>query len=118
MRIERAIDAFLAWFELERDATPRTIASYWSVLRKLASAYPEALMAEFDGKEGTHRLREFLTEWVRDTKKTRGRELSAATRANIISVLHSFFAWAEAEDLVENDPSRKIRRPPKRRPAV
>jgi site-specific recombinase XerD len=32
--------------------------------------------------------------------------------------LHSFFAWAEAEDLIEIDPSRKIRRPPKRKPDV
>ena len=31
---------------------------------------------------------------------------------------HSFFSWAEAEDLVEVDPSRKIRRPPKRKPDV
>jgi integrase len=55
-------------------------------------------------------LRAFLSEhW---------RERSASTRANVISVLHSFFAWAEAEDLVDVDPSRKIRRPPKRRPDV
>jgi integrase len=36
----------------------------------------------------------------------------------VISVLHSFFAWAEVEDLVKLDPSRKIRRPPKRKPDV
>ncbi|MGH7342738.1 MAG: integrase, partial [Candidatus Rokuibacteriota bacterium] len=36
----------------------------------------------------------------------------------MISVLHSFFTWAEAEDLVDVDPSRKIRRPPKRRPDI
>jgi integrase len=33
-------------------------------------------------------------------------------------VLHSFFSWAEAEDMVESDPSRKIRRPPKRKPDI
>jgi len=36
----------------------------------------------------------------------------------VISVLHSFFDWANVEDLVEVDPSAKIRRPKKRRPDV
>jgi site-specific recombinase XerC len=40
MRIERAIDAFLAWRELERDATPRSIDSYRRVLDKLAAPIP------------------------------------------------------------------------------
>ena len=48
----------------------------------------------------------------------RGIDLSASTRCNIISVLHSFFGWAEAEDYVDTDPSRRIQRPPKRRPRV
>lgn len=54
-------------------------------------------------------LRQFLSRW---------RDSSAATRSNVISVLHSFFSWAEAEDIIEMDASRKIRRPPKRRPDV
>ena len=41
---------------------------------------------------------------------------SSTTRAKVISILHSFFGWAETEDLIEDDPSRKIRRPPKRKP--
>jgi integrase/recombinase XerD len=36
----------------------------------------------------------------------------------VVSVLHSFFAWAEGEDVIGVDPSRKIRRPPKRKPDV
>ena len=48
----------------------------------------------------------------------RWQDRSAATRSNVISIFHSFFSWAEAEDLVEVDPSRKIRRPPKRKPDV
>jgi hypothetical protein len=46
------------------------------------------------------------------------RDKSASTRANVISVMHSFFGWAEVEDPVAVDPSRKIRRPPKRKPDV
>ena len=30
----------------------------------------------------------------------RWQDRSAATRSNVISVFHSFFSWAEAEDLV------------------
>jgi len=54
-------------------------------------------------------LRQFLNHW---------RKKKASTRANIVSVLHSFFGWAEAEDLIDLDPSRKIRRPPKRKPDI
>jgi integrase len=58
----------------------------------------------------TEDLRRFLVKGWRDR--------SASTRSNVISVLHSFFSWAEAEDIIDVDPSRKIRRPPKRKPDV
>lgn len=105
MRIERAIDAFLDWRRLERDATPRSVDSYWWILVKLAEEYPEARLSALT----TEDLRHFLRRW---------RDRSASTRSNVISVLHSFFSWAEAEDIIEFDPSRKIRRPPKRKPDV
>ncbi len=93
------------------------IESYRRILNKLADAYPEATLASFSGRAGTERLRHFLRAWADKSLKERNVELSAATRSNIISVLHSFFGWAESEgDLIEVDPSRKIRRPPKRRP--
>ena len=106
MRIERAIDAFLDWRRLERDATPRSIDSYRRILWKLAEAYPEASLDALT----TADLRGFLAQHWRDR--------TASTRSNVISVLHSFFAWAEAEDMIGVDPSRKIRRPPKRKPDV
>jgi integrase/recombinase XerC len=105
MRIERAIDAFLDWRKLERDATPRSVESYRRILWKLAEDYPEANLSSLT----TGDLRRFLARWG---------DSSAATRSNVISVLHSFFSWAEAEDIIEADPSRKIRRPPKRKPDV
>jgi integrase len=46
------------------------------------------------------------------------RERGIEARSNVISVLHSFFSWAEAEDVIDVDPSRKIRRPPKRKPDI
>jgi site-specific recombinase XerD len=106
VRIERAIDAFLDWRRMERDATPRSIDSYRRILWKLAQAYPEIELARLT----TADLRTFLADGWRDR--------SASTRSNVTSVMHSFFEWAEAEDLIEFDPSRKIRRPPKRKPDV
>ena len=105
MRIERAIDAFLDWRQLERDATPRSVDSYRRILWKLASDFPETRLDELT----TQDLRSFLGRW---------RDRSASTRSNVISVLHSFFAWAEDEDIIDIDPSRKIRRPPKRKPDI
>ncbi len=102
MRIERAVDAYLDWRRLERDATPRSIDSYRRILFKLAEDYPELDLARFTKQD----LRAFLKRWE---------DRSAATRANVVSVLHSFFGWATAEDLVDVDPSAPLRRPRKRR---
>jgi site-specific recombinase XerD len=105
MRVERAIDAFLDWRQVERDATPRSIDSYRRILWKLAADYPEVRLSDLT----TTDLRSFLNRW---------RDASASTRANVVSVLHSFFRWAEIEEIIEGDPSRKIRRPPKRKPNI
>jgi integrase/recombinase XerC len=105
VRVERAIDAFLDWRQVERDATPRSLDSYRRILWKLAEDYPDASLSDLT----TGDLRAFLNRW---------RDASASTRSNVISVLHSFFAWAESEEIIDADPSRKIRRPPKRRPDI
>lgn len=110
MRLTRAIDAFLEWGRVERDWTPRTIDSVYRTLSALADRYPDATLADFDGRAGTDKLRVFIGEkWGRK---------SATTRATRISYLHSFFAWAEDEELIEDDPARRIKRPPKRKPDV
>jgi len=90
---------------MERDATPRSTDSYRRILWKLAEDYPEVELSRLT----TNDLRGFLNRW---------RDASASTRSNVISVLHSFFDWANVEDLVEANPSAKIRRPKKRRPDV
>jgi site-specific recombinase XerD len=105
MRIERAIDAFLDWRVLERDAPPSSVSSYQRLLFKLAEDYPEAELSDLT----TADLRTFLKRWEK---------AKASTRSNVISVLHSFFAWANVEDLIPSDPSAKISRPPKRKPDV
>src|SRR5689334_10079064 len=101
MRIERAIDAFLDWRQLECDATESSLDSYRRILDKLAEDYPDALLPSLT----TQDIRDCLRRW---------QSKSASTRSNVISVFHSFFKWAESEDHIEVDPSRKIRRPRKR----
>ena len=108
MRLSRAIDLFLEQMQVEDDWTPRTVDSVYRCLSKLADEYPEATLADFDGKEGLERLR-------RHIGRLYGR-LSASTRATRISYHHSFWSWAEREGYIDDDPSRKIKRPPKRKP--
>jgi len=105
MRIERAVDAFLDWRRIERDATPRSVDSYRRILFKLAEDYPEVELAALT----TDDLRSFRKRWE---------NASASTRANVTSILHSFFDWANVEDLIPFDPSAKLRRPPKRKPDI
>lgn len=93
MRIERAIDAFLDWRRLERDATRRSGDSYRRILDKLTEDYPEVAVDALT----TADLRHCLRRW---------QDSSASTRSNVISVFHSFFGWADAEDLVDVDPSQ------------
>jgi site-specific recombinase XerD len=73
VRIERAIDAFLDWRQLECNATRRSIDSYWRILWKLAQDYPEIEVARIT----TDDLRTFLKRW---------RDKSASTRSNVVSV--------------------------------
>jgi site-specific recombinase XerC len=47
VRVERAIDAFLDWHQLERDATPRSVDSYRRILWKLAEDFPELDLGRF-----------------------------------------------------------------------
>ena len=103
MRIERAVDEFLTWRRIERDASPRSVESYQAVLYKLADDYPEVELSLLT----TVDLRTFLKRWE---------NCKAKTRATRISVLHSFFRWANREDLIPFDPSAKIERPPERKP--
>ena len=66
MRIERAIDAYLDWRQLERDAPPRSIESYQRILFKLAEQYPEIDVASIT----TADVRSFLAAWVREARQS------------------------------------------------
>jgi site-specific recombinase XerD len=110
MRLSRAIDRFLEQMQLEDDWTARTVDSVYRALSKLADDHPEATLADFNGRDGKELVRAHLGR--------RYGRAAASTRATRISYFHSFFAWAEAEDLIDDDRVREIRRPPKRKPDV
>jgi site-specific recombinase XerD len=107
--INDAVDRFLLWRQVERGATVRSLDSYRRILTKFAERYPNRTISEFEAHEGTRLLRAYLEQWA---------DRSPSTRCNVISVLHSFFAWATSEELIKSDPSRRIRRPPKRKPQI
>lgn len=107
MRLTDAYHAFLEQMRVERDWTPRTISSYQATYDALADDHPHADIEDFDGRAGTDKLRAFLGR--------RWGTAAAGTRANRISQLHSLFAWAEEKDLLDDDPARRLRRPPRRR---
>ena len=109
MRYVKAIDRFLEHMQLEHDWTARTIDSVYRVLIALVDDIgPEAMLATLDGRPGK--------EIVRSHLGRRYGKLSASTRATRISYFHSFFAWAEDEELIADDRVREIGRPPKRKP--
>ena len=110
MRLIVGLERFLEQMRVERDWTDRTIDSYSRVLRELAETDSELTFADFDGKPGTEKLRAFIARRYGAT--------AASTRATRISYFRSFFAWAEDEGYVNDDPARRIKRPPKRKPDV
>jgi site-specific recombinase XerD len=115
VRVTRAIDRFLEQMQLERDFTDRSLESYASVLGRLVDDPPRGLGAElrledFEGRAGTDRLREHIGH---NWGKT-----SSGTRANKISVHHTFWGWAIDEGFIETDPAIRIKRPPRRKADV
>ena len=113
-RIVAAVDAEN---EASMRVAERSNDSYGRILWKLAAATRKRRCSTSRARAGRSCSVSSSLTGSAESREERGIELSAATRSNIISVLHSFFAWAESEDLIEVDPTRKIRRPPKRKPA-
>jgi integrase len=115
VRISRAIDRFLEQMQLERDFTDRSLGSYLSVLGRLVDDPPrgfgaEARLEDFEGRQGTDRLRSHIGH---NWGKT-----SSGTRANKISIHHTFWEWACDEGFIETDPAARIKRPPRRKADV
>jgi site-specific recombinase XerD len=87
-----SVAAFLAWSERDRLRSPATLARYRTVLAQL----PDPLGAG---------LEEVQAWWDSRLDK------SAATRANDLACLRSFYRWATRRDLRADDPTRLLDAP-------
>jgi site-specific recombinase XerC len=105
--VGRTIARYIEYMRSEWGATERTLEDYSNILDKLALEYPDMELAEFDGRAGgTEILREFISG--------RWGHVSPSTRGKVISTLKSFFRWCLECDLIEVDPTAKLRRPRRR----
>lgn len=109
MKLEKAVEKFLAHGQLEHDWTPDTVAHYSDILFKLCDDNPVADVKILDGRAGHTVLINFLSRWAK---------AAPGTRANRISIVRSFCAWLEEQWLIESNPARRIQRPPKRKAKV
>jgi site-specific recombinase XerD len=94
-----AASQYLRWKRSEWGASPETIRDYRIALARLATFMADKQLSE------VHRTD------LSDTLDYFWGDLTAGTRAKIVSIWHDFFRWAEEFDLIAEDPSRKLRRP-------
>lgn len=111
--LRRDLEAFYAYLEHERHASPRTLSSYRGVLERtyaiLRSAYPE--LTSFTGLGRDH-MRRLAREFNFDAAM---QELSSATVAHSIYALSSFFRFMILKGRLQNNPVQLIRAPRVRR---
>lgn len=94
------VGRFIRWFRNERGATPSTVRDYEAIL-----ARQSLHLADIDPNDTTlDHLRDVIDTWA-------GRE--PATRAKVISVLRTYWQWAEDEGHVRESPARRLKRPRK-----
>lgn len=94
---------YIRWKRNEWGARPETLRDYEPILANLALHFPDYGLAEFDGPQGTDRLRE---AW-----DARYGERTERTRGKVLSVYRDFFSWAGRERGMIGNPADRIRRP-------
>jgi integrase/recombinase XerD len=100
VRLDAAIDAFLAHLAVERGLAPATVEAYGRDLAALARAVGDARVDALDARA----LRAHL-----DAQTERG--LAPATRARALSAIAHFLAWLRAERALDADPLADVERP-------
>jgi integrase/recombinase XerD len=100
----RIVRRYLRWKRMEQGASPITVSDYERHLAQLCLHFPTHEPRDLEPPAGTELLREFIAKaWG---------GVAPATRAKRISILHDFFDWVTGDQqLMEVDPSRRIRRP-------
>lgn len=114
MRLDEAIDGFLAAAEFEYGYSPHTITAYRRDLGDLAEF---AVADDPEAEPGSLDLElvdlEMLRAWLWERQQ---RGLSAGTLARNVASLKSFGKWLEQRRLVPGNPASRLRAPKKTQP--
>jgi integrase/recombinase XerD len=100
VRLDGAIDGFLAHLAVERGLAPATVEAYGRDLARFAGELGDVEVAAIDAPA----LRAHV-----DALERRG--LAGATRARALSALARLLAWLRAERALETDPLAELARP-------
>ena len=90
-----------------RDASPRTLEDYESILARFAAEHAHLTLGDFEGADGAERVLEFVSR--------RWGNASRGTRRKVLAVFSSFFRWAARFDRIGANPMDRIDRPRRRR---
>ncbi len=104
MKLDAAIDAFLAHLAVERGLSPATVEAYGRDLASLADSVGEIAVENVDAPS----LRRHL-----DALEARG--CAASTRSRALSAMSRLFAYLRSEGRLEADPLSDVSRPKRAR---
>jgi integrase/recombinase XerC len=97
---------YLVYLRNARDASPRTIEDYESILARFVADHAHLELVDFEGGPGADRLIEFVSRhWG---------SAAPGTRRKVLAVLASFFKWAARFDRIASNPMLKLDRPRRR----
>lgn len=95
------VDRFLVYFRSELGKAEATCALYEYCLARFAVFYADLALEEFDGKQATNQIRDFMRETYAD--------VMGHTWNTRLAAIKAFFRWAWQEDRIEYDPAAIIR---------
>jgi site-specific recombinase XerC len=97
----QAVDGFLTYFHTERGKTEETCRSYEYALAALAIHYADLDLTDFDSKQGTNLIRDFLRDRYGD--------VAGSTWNTRVATVKAFFKWAFEEGRIDTNPAAMIR---------
>lgn len=95
------IERFFTYFRTELGKTESTCVSYEYCLARLATHYADLTLKDFDGKQGTNLIRDFM--------RINYADVAGNTWNTRIATLKAFFKWAFEESRIDYNPAVIIR---------